>query len=377
MAGAHTGQRSERLQSEAPGRVLPLLALATGVTGSAVLWFLQRPESDFLMFYESGRAWLNGAPPYRDVNSLSPPTAVVSVFALISLLPYDVAKLIWTVVGAVAVAASIDLIRAELRLNRTQTARMVAVLGVTYAAWGVWFQGQILWLLLYPCTRSWAALRNGKESVAGLWLVPVIALKPQFALLALVLPLRVLFVSAAGSILISAVTILVTGWAAWADWLAASNRVYWLSWADNASLWGAASRLQTGALRGGRMADLPMLLQASVVAAAVTLGFLVRQTRDVDCRFTLSVLWTVLVSPLGWVHYLPLCLGPATASWPRDGGSLPALVLLSMPLPLLYPWLDSPMGVNALGNIYTVGVGVAWFAWHRTHQASGASTLVL
>jgi hypothetical protein len=349
--------------SESPHRFLPLLALAAAVTASGIIWFLQRPDGDFRMFYESGRAWLSGTSPYSHVNTLSPPLVVATLFAALAWLPYDGARLVWLVVGAGTLAASIRAIRRTLHLRPCATAGMVAALGLSYAAWSVWFQGQILWLLLYPFTRSWIALRSERRFEAGLWLSIVIALKPQFALLALVQPWPMLAVAALSSAAITGAAVAFLGWPVWAEWLDVGARVEWLSWPDNVSMWGVATRLQSAALRGGELASLPLWTQTAVATVALVSGWMVRSIAQIDRRLTLGVLWMTLVAPLGWVHYLPLCLGPATASWPGTRTAIIALVLLAIPLPLIYPWLDSVAAVRTLGNVYTIGVLCGCWAW--------------
>jgi hypothetical protein len=284
------------------------------------------------------------------------------------VLPYHVAQALWSLAGALALVASVRVMSRTLELQRRDVWWAVAILSVSYPAWLIWFQGQVIWLLLYPFTRAWAALRTGQQMVAGLWLAPVIAVKPQFALMALLLPWRVWLTAGVASASVTAIGIILTGWSAWTAWLRLGGNVRWLAWPDNASLWGVLSRLKSGRLLGGALSDLSPFVVGLGIVLAAALAWCVAREEDPDRRLSLAVLWTVVVSPLGWVYYVPIGMGPFIASWPATAWMTVAAAVFAIPLPLVYPLLQSPTTVRLLGSLYTLGILCAFIAWMRTRR---------
>jgi hypothetical protein len=349
-----------------------LLATASWLTAFALFafWRVGTARSDFSVFIESGRAWLSGNNPYQlgGNPNLNPPTAIVCLLGPLARLPFAVAQIIWTVGGAVALLFSTRLLANEIGLTRIRALWALAILNITHAAFLIWMQGQMTWLLLYPVTRAWLAFRRGNPVSTGLWLAPAIALKPILALVALALPWRVWATAGLTSALIAASTIPWTGWELWESWLRVGSDVAWLEWPPNASLWGLAARLQSGMVMGSSLADLNRLTISAVIAAAgVALVQAVREP-NADRRFTFAVLWMVLMSPLGWIYYLPMGLAPMAATWPRSRAGWVAIVLLSIPFPAIQAWLYSPGTIRTLGSVYGSAVLIAWIAFRQSHQ---------
>lgn len=186
-----------------------------------------------------------------------------------------------------------------------------------------WRQGQITWLLLYPFTQAWIALRQGRELAAGLWLAPVIVAKPIVALVALLLPWPVWTTAGIASALLTAVGIAWTGWETLQGWLQALDSVRWITYPANASLWGFVLRIQTGAQLAGGMnniRELPWWVLGPVIMIGVSVAVMALRARTVDQRMALAFLTMLLMSPLGWIYYAPMAVGPLIASWPRNPG---------------------------------------------------------
>ncbi len=350
-----------------------LLAVAGWLTAFALFafWRVGMDRSDFFLFFESGRAWLDGGNVYPlDQNpNLNPPTAVVVLFAPLARLPYVVAQILWTLCGAAGLLASIRVAARALRLTRVQVLWILGITNITHAAFLIWMQGQLSWLLMYPVTRAWLAIRDGQQMRAGLWLAPAIAVKPILALLPLVLPWRVWLTAGAASAFMTLCTILWTGWESWAAWLRVGSAVAWLEWPPNASLWGLAARLQSGVLKSLTLNELhPALIGVTVIIGAIAWLQAAREP-NVDRRFTLAVMWTVLMSPLGWIYYLPLGLGPMVASWPTSNAVWLAVAFLTIPFHMVQDWFGSPTLIRTVGSIYGVAVLIAWLAWVRSDRS--------
>jgi hypothetical protein len=354
--------------------VVPALIIGAALTMFSVVGFFTRPsQADFTMFYDSGRAWVEGRAPYTHAHAnLNPPFVVATVFAPLARLSYRSAQVVWFAASVLAFVFSLRVIAHALQLNRQQSLSLLAGLSVTYPWCLLWFGGQVTFLLMYPFSRAWAALRSGDQVTAGVWLAPVLVFKPPFALLALALPLRTWIVAGVLSASMSGLTILWTGWEPWRQWMAFGGEVRWLSWADNASLWGVFTRAQSGWLGGGALSEVPTVGWA-VMAVVGALGFLRTLCEgDADRRIALAIVWLLLVLPLGWVYYLPIAAGSLYAMWNHSRWAWASLALISTPLPLIYPILTSKWRVAILGSVYAVGLICAWLAVGRRSASTEA-----
>jgi hypothetical protein len=349
-------------------RAIIMLALGAIMT-AASLYLFAVGVADFSTFYYSGAEWLAGRSPYVREGfhpNLNPPLLIAAVFAPLARLPYPTAKVVWVVVGALGLAASFRVITRELSIAPVKVVWLVGIFLLTSASAYVWMAGQVTWLLMYPGTRSWAAYRKGRWTAASVWLAPLIVAKPILIVFALLLPWRVWLVSGLASAGLTAAGVLWTGWTPWLTWLRVSSDVTWLANPANMSLWGLASRLQTGDRLGGGIADLHPLVIVLVLVIMPVAALLVLRERDADRRMVRAMLVTLLIAPLGWVYYVPLCAGPAIASWPRNRWAVACLVALCVPLPFLQPiWDKSPGVIRSLGSVYALALILAWVAWSK------------
>lgn len=334
-------------------------------------FFLRGSQADFTMFYDSGRAWNDGRRAYDAAYAnLNTPLVVAAILGPLARLTYRAAQLVWWCASVVSLAVSLRLIARELSLSRLDVLCLLAALAVTYPWFLLWFGGQVTFLLMLPFTASWLALRRSAHLQAGLWFGIVVALKPLFAVMALVLPLRVCAAAAAASAGVSGAALLWTGIGPWQDWVALGRDVAWLSWADNASLWGVAARAASGELGGGRPGDLPPLALAGLALIAAIGGARVRRMSEIDRRMAMAVIWMLLVSPLGWVYYAPIALGPVRAWWPGTAAAWIAVALLAVPLPLIYPLMSNHVALATLGSVYAAALVAAWIALESTRPGS-------
>ena len=344
--------------------VVPALIIGAALTVFSVVGFFTRPsQADFTMFYDSGRAWVEARAPYTHAHAnLNPPFVVAAVFAPLARLSYKSAQVVWFAASVVAFLLSLRVIAHTLQLNRQQLLPLLAALSVTYPWCLLWFGGQITFLLMYPFSRAWAALRSGDQFSAGAWLAAVIVFKPPFALLALALPVRTWIAAGVLSASVSAAAMLWTGAEPWRQWMVFGGEVRWLSWADNASLWGVFTRAQSGWLGGGALSEVPAVGWA-LMAVVAALGF-IRTVREpnADRRVALATVWLLLVLPLGWVYYLPIAAGALYAAWTHSRRTWASLAMMAVPLPLIYPLLTSKWRVATLGSVYAMGLICAWLA---------------
>ncbi len=330
-------------------------------------------HSDFHAFHETGRAW-RGLPSHDPeiTPNLNPPTWLPVVWA-ISFMPVRTAFWVWTAIGAASIVASVRLI---VRARAVPVARLYWVAGALVLCMPftqVWVLGQVTWLLLYPMTRAWLESESAPVR-AGLWLAVVVLLKPPFALAAALLPFPIALTTALTGLLGTLVGIAWFGWAPWAAWLDQAHVVTWLTYPLNASLWGWTSRVLLGVHSSAGLASLPIAAVVAIVLVGLGLAIVVLRERRPPERWILAILWSLLMSPLGWIYYLPLALGPFLVCWRDTWTTRIALALLVIPLPMLMEssWPITTWSVYAFAVLL---IGLAYWPDRSGHQAGAAGEL--
>ena len=323
------------------------------------------------MFHATGRQWRTGSAVYTaEQPNLNPPFAVVTLFAPISLLPYRAACILWIGLGCVAVGASARIVARTLNWPGRHAAVAFACVLLTYPAWLVWFQGQMIWLLLYPATLAWRAMREKRHVAAGLWLGPVIALKPPLALAAFVLPWRVWISAGIGSAALTGLSVLWTGPDVWRDWWRFRDAVFWLGLPDNSSILGVVSRAKSGVLLSGGLGDVPMIARLTIAVIAIIAWWRSTRVEDPDQRFALAWLAATLCMPLGWVYYPLVGAASLIASWPASASAWLAFGIMCVPLTTLTPIMELvPATVPVVGSIYCLGTLIAWWSWTKPRRS--------
>lgn len=342
-----------RTRDERPVWWLFLTAAILTCLGIAI-FFANGRRYDFAAFYADGTAWNRGAELYSRAN-LNPPTATIALFAPLARLPFASAQTVWTVAGILGLLASVRVIARELKWSLDQALTAAALLLTSHAAYMAFAFGQVTWLLLWPATMAWVAYRHDRRCAAGAWFGVLVAVKPMFAVSALVLSWPVWTTAGAVSLSISALALFVTGWPAWLRWIQTGRAVSWIEDPLSASVWGLLARFE----QVSRLSDLSI----ASIAVATGLGawavwralFVTQPDRRLVCAWLLQA----TVAPLGWIYYLPLAFGPAAASWKNNAVTWTAFCLLCVPLALIEP---KPFPV-AMGLTYPAALVFAWIAW--------------
>jgi hypothetical protein len=345
------------------GPAVGVLILAVMVTALSLRFFVQNPEAtDFRARYNEGTAWRHDQPLYQPNPSVNthPPSVTWIFFGPLSRLPYPMAQAVSTGLNMTGVGLSLVLIARALVLTRYHVLWMVGLLLASQGMLQHWAAGQFIGLLMYPVTRSWLSFRKHRQVAAGLWLAPAIAMKPPLALLALLLPWPVWISAGVSSAALSAATLPFTGLAAWSIWLETGFAIDWVGRPFNASLWGLAARTQLGYSGDIGLSALQPVFTVAVLAALGAFAFDAVRQANKDGRFLLAGIWSVLASPLGWVYYLPLVVGPAVALWPASWTVIASYLMLQAPVGANTPdfgWLS-----GSLGCAGTLGL---WFSFRR------------
>ena len=338
---------------------LAFVALMVAVAINAV-----NDHNDFVAFYTAAANWrTHGALAKSGPLDLNPPTFSV-LFSPLTLLSLGAARIVWTAIGALALADTLRRLRRALHLNfRTVLRLSMLCLGLQPAVFA-WALGQLTWVLLWVVTRAWLA--ESQPMRAGLWLGAAIAIKPPFALMALLLPWTILATAGVAAAAITAAALAMTGFGPWIEWLQLNRAVDWLSLRPNASLWGLAARIVSSHIEKVHLADIPWYLVAAIFAIGVPLGLWARKATG-PRRWLLAGFWSLTMSPLGWTYYLPVFIGPAAATRPSSRIALGcAIVLMILPIPALYAILAPvPGGTPVAGAVYSIALGLLWVAWWR------------
>jgi alpha-1,2-mannosyltransferase len=175
-----------------------------------------------------------------------------------------------------------------------------------------------------------------------------------------------------------ALGIVLAGSAPYRLWIESLGQVGWWWLPMNASWQGVVSRF----FEGGRTVEPvyswpalvhPLSLAGNACIALVTLGAAVRAEshgRSLDFTLLTVLLGGILASPLGWVYYLPLALGPVVALfWTGAWRVLTSRWLVASGVSALALWIPleqasagqpSPLATMALACSYFVGTAVPW-----------------
>ena len=262
----------------------------------------------------------------------------------------------------VAVALTAWLIVSELTRPLTLRTTLITLLAVfASAAWtSVAVTAEMSALLLLPFTAAWRAARHGRVWTAGVLLGVCASLK--LFLLAFVVWFIVLRAwrgvagVAAGFVGSMGLGVAVYGAAPFGQWLETLTRIAWWALPMNISTRGLAERIFNAkppflpVYSAPALAFPAWLLMASGVA--VLTGWRVwssARPADTDKAWATLLVAALLVSPLGWIYYLPLATAPLLLM--ADRGCLPwrrgwAGGVFSVAILLLY----LPMEVTVLGQ---------------------------
>ncbi len=225
----------------------------------------------------------------------------------------------WTVCSLALLVACVPTIGRHARLAPLDV--VVVILAATGTFLALAF-GQVSFFLMALFTAAWSADRRGRTSEAGVLLGVLTVLKPFYGLFALYFlwrrQWRALF--AYGAVCVAGT---LAGWAlvgtsGFLEWLTRLGEVRWRWHIYNASAWGVGDRLfsvqpffratgWTPLIDSTTLARLTtailLLLVALVIWRAIS-------KNDIDRSYALLGLGSMLISPLGWIYYLPAFLGP-------------------------------------------------------------------
>jgi hypothetical protein len=279
-----------------------------------------------------------------DSVNLNPPVSVYG-FRLAAKVDGRAGK---HVLGGVSLALFALTAGALLRVYPQHTRPLTILLICNLAGlWHVVQLGQIYVLLFALAAAAWLLLRQGKMTPAAVALGVLIAIKPPFLLIPVVLFAaghRRCGVLAAGvGVAISAIPVLVDGVSIYDQWVTASRELtpVLIRGPGNGALAGMASRF-TDPAAGLALAGL-------AIAGALWLCYRLRP--DATTAYSVGILLALLAGPLTWPGYSMLLL-PVLLSRPWRAWEWAAVAVLSVPAWAVIKASEVPAGELSLGSIY-------------------------
>jgi alpha-1,2-mannosyltransferase len=323
-----------------------VLLVAVGaaiISGQTSLWHNtvdDRDAQDFGIFLNSARTFAAGGSLYPAASirnrglyrtgqlNLNLPHTHLILLPLVALTA-RAALTVWIISSLVVLMLCAWSILHALRWHLP--ALLWLAIGVYLLAWGpaaaFSLTAQISLLLAGPVTAAWLAWRQGRHRRAGLWLGFAAAIKPFLLIFLAYFAVRRDWRALQGFALSAAITIgagvLVFGVIAYGEWLSQLPRIHWATHYFNASITGAAERVfgRSFYAIAGHHAWIArtLILIGVVVVAGLTFRHLVRHrtaadVASIDRDWAVMLLASLLLSPLGWVYYLWIAVGPIAAA---------------------------------------------------------------
>ena len=338
--------------------------------------------NDFGKFYYSSRQFLDGQDMYapnaatlmpvgggrtHQFLNMNPPHFHMLLLPIARLSPAS-AIIVWALGSVAALGWSLALIVRELRLRLTPLAAAwgLAALAGWAATGTLIITGQVSLILTLGVTLAWVSARRGRWTTTGMWLGALASIKPFMLIFVPWLiarrQWRALAAVAGAMAAAFLVGLAIFGVDAHRSWLGALGTTDWEWAAMNASLLGAMTLWFSDSPYFAPLASLPAIVRPAWLASAAVVGIAsvlvairARGVEGIDRAFAVLLLGALLVSPLGWVYYWWLPLGPAIA-------------VLAAGRPMLFwlavPWMLMPLGVVVSGlpdGWRTVTLGSSYF----------------
>jgi len=305
--------------------MLPLVFFAAFSVGG----ILAPPDSgnDFQSFYASAQEWSRGSTPYepavRDMPNLTPP-ALLLVFWPFTILPLRGALIVWNLMSLSCLLACVPTISRQTHLTKIETGVLVLALASSALALRL---GQLSFWLLALFTMAWQAEHDRRRMRAGTLLGALCVVKPFYGLLFIWLVWRREWRGVGAFVatyaLGTGIGLLVVGPAGYVQWLSRLGEISWQGHLFNASVFGIGARVFEPQAVARAAAWTPVTVSPQWHRLATLFGItivllLTRRAlrggaRDPDRVFAVLGVSGPLLSPLGWIHYLPICVGPVLA----------------------------------------------------------------
>lgn len=305
--------------------------------------------------------------------NLNPPFFSV-LLAPLTVLDIASFNRLWACLSVISSLAAVWLVLSEFGLVRTGTRRRAfetwlvtsAALYLWFPSWANFLFGQVSFILMLPLVLCWRAMRQGRDTQAGLYLGLLMGIKLFFGLFLVSLLLarrwRVLATALACLLLTVLIGLYPVGVAAYRDYMAGLGQMDWAASNLNGSWQAYVSRFLGGS-RNVPMWHAPMVARWLTWAGQLVLGCALlvtilraaavrvdgdegvsdsaRRMTLTDLVFALTMPAMLLMSPLAWVYYYSWLVLPAALVW-RWGNTHPRKVTIRLLLLLLWAMVAAP-----------------------------------
>jgi len=317
-------------------------------------------RNDFSDFVESARSLREGGDPYQRPVEAGPDTnlntpAAMLVFVPFSLMPTVVAFDVWTLIAIAAYIGAAYRIASAIAPSRTIS--IAGAILVTQAAIASLLLGQTTGLLTLLLTVAWIADRHDRRWSAGFLVGVAIGFKPFLALFGVYAVWRRsqpwFFGMCAGALAVALIGLLAVGVDGYRSWLATLADITWTAHVLNGSLLGLLARtlsttpevLHATPLVNRYELVVP-LWWGSALVVALAGGRALYLTRDRDKAWSIVAIGSLLLSPLGWVYYLPIAAGPIMAVALKSRRAAQVLLAVGYACLLVPPLAASTSGAS-------------------------------
>jgi hypothetical protein len=314
------------------------------------IFSLNLGDVDFVTFYLAAHPGYHFPPGLINYN---PPHFALLIAPLVRL-PLWAAFLIWTFVSLAFAWFTARVVFAAVPM-RVDMRRLICAAGLATAGVQATVRlGQVSFLIALLVTLAWRELRQDRPWTGGVWFGVALGLKPF-----LLLPLTIFVIrgrarfglmAVAAAMLSIGLGSIVYGSAAVGDWLDALQEPLGFRSRHflNASVAAVVARLDGPRVVGTVGAGIVAV--ASAVAAFHA---------DEDHAWLIGLVAALVCSPLGWIYYLPMLVGPLVAL--LHARALPPLAVRLWPALMFPPYnlnaLQQPFLVSlTLGSIYAWGL---------------------
>jgi hypothetical protein len=349
-----------------------LLLVIGALVSALVVWvaLTSRTYSDFVVWYEAAQALQDGRDLYfSDISqpgfrNMNPPQQVV-LTAPLAWLPIREALIAWWLVTAASMYGCVRLWRSAL--PRGWPAAVFALLLVSAAGYLNIRAANQSWVTAWAVTWGWILWRRQQVRRGACLLGAMASMKLFLLILLPYFAWRRQWSSVAffmtGVVAAFTLGLIVAGPQAFSSWLSALKEQAWQGQALSMSLLGGATRaLQPSTefqpLVARPSAVLPVWLAASVLVSSFA-GWRLRAERNSDRDLAAILTLMLLLTPSGWVYYIPLAAGPVAAAAAVSSSRTRSLWIAGV-VALLFPYHFTDLGQPSAWATVTVGSIYMW-----------------
>lgn len=339
--------------------------------------------NDFGKFYYAVLNWRSGVSLYEptvathltdgslamEFLDMNPPHFHILMLPLVHLTLGQAAR-VWLLINASAALGSCWLVLRELgmRPRPWHWLPLAAFCLGSTATMANSVTAQCTGILMPLITMAWIDARHGRWSSSGIWLGVLASLKPFFGLFLLSFAWnrqwRAIGSMWAAGAFCGLTGAVVFGWHSYLEWTSALGEVSWVWGGMNGSLRGLLTKSLTPSPTLTPVLDAPWLVMPLWVVAVglVTVWSARALSWSTDHMFAVTILASLLISPLGWVYYLWLALPPCLALWQRQTSGLMWAGLVYQCAPLFYLGIGQPYAIATvlLACAYVWAIVLLW-----------------